>query len=155
MSSKLHCLNIALTRVCLDVKNVLYSELSLRSKKKKKETNNTCARNRVHTRTKVFYNGPSSSFDSEDTSHLQNDILGRGPAAQLACKLYSNHLHHQHLSPCPLIPSLYSLLSPCSYFKSIISLNELQLTAATSSCCFTSVFGCCLLALQRLRLISN
>lgn len=40
----------------------------------------TSARDGVHAWTEVLYYGTSTALHSQDTSHLQNNVLGRRPA---------------------------------------------------------------------------
>ena len=46
----------------------------------------------VHSLAKVLDDVHGAALDSQDTSQLQDDVLGTGPAAQLAGQLDTNHL---------------------------------------------------------------
>lgn len=52
----------------------------------------TSARKRVDTRAVVLNDGTSTTLDSEETSDLENDILGGGPSVQLTSQLDTNDL---------------------------------------------------------------
>lgn len=52
----------------------------------------TSAGDRVNPRSVILNNGSSATLYSQDASHLQDDILWRGPTRQGSCQLHSNHL---------------------------------------------------------------
>lgn len=52
----------------------------------------TCAGDGIHARAIVLHNGASATLDSEDPSHLADDVLGRVPLSQLASQLDTNDL---------------------------------------------------------------
>lgn len=47
------------------------------------ENERTRARDRLHTGSEVFNNGASTALDCQDTGEFKDDILRRGPSAQL------------------------------------------------------------------------
>lgn len=57
----------------------------------------TSAGDGVHSRSMVLHNSPSATLHSQDASHLQDDVLWRGPARQGACQPHSNHLKDKHI----------------------------------------------------------
>jgi hypothetical protein len=52
----------------------------------------TSARQGLDTRAVVLNNGTSSTLDGEDTSNLEDDVLGRGPARKLTSELDTDNL---------------------------------------------------------------
>lgn len=52
----------------------------------------TSAGDGVNSRPMILHNGSSAALHSQDASHLQDDILWRGPPGQGSCQLHSNHL---------------------------------------------------------------
>lgn len=52
----------------------------------------TSARDGINSRSMILHNCTSATLHSQDASHLQDDILWRGPTWQGSCQLHSNHL---------------------------------------------------------------
>lgn len=52
----------------------------------------------VNSRPVVLNDGSSASLDSQDTGHLQDDVLGRRPARHLASQFHSYHLWTEMVS---------------------------------------------------------
>ncbi len=56
----------------------------------------TSAGDGVNSRPMILHNGPSAALHSQNASHLQDDILWRGPARQGSCQPHSDHLKEKH-----------------------------------------------------------
>ena len=56
------------------------------------DSTHTSGRKGINTLTKVLNNGTSTTLDSEDTSELEDNILGGGPARELTGKLNTDNL---------------------------------------------------------------
>lgn len=52
----------------------------------------TGARNGVDSWAVVLHNGSGAALHRQDAGHLQDDVLGGGPAGQGACQPHTNHL---------------------------------------------------------------
>lgn len=49
----------------------------------------------INSRSMILHDCSSAAFHGQDASHLQDDILRRGPARQSSCQPHSNHLVEQ------------------------------------------------------------
>lgn len=52
----------------------------------------TSAWDGINSRSMILHDGSSAAFYSQDASHLQDDILWRGPTRKGPCQSYSNYL---------------------------------------------------------------
>lgn len=50
------------------------------------------ARDGVHAGAEVLHDGARPPLDGQDAGHLEDDVLGRRPARELARKLHTDHL---------------------------------------------------------------